>query len=380
MREELLRRTAALVPVLRQRAAQTEELRRLPDETVADLVEAQLMRTGVPLRYGGFDVDHTTMFELAFELGRACGATAWCYSLWAVHSWLLGYWPQEAQDEFFANGPDTLASSAFAPEGKTLTACEGGYRISGQWQFSSGCDAATWALLGARTGGGVAWFLIPRSDYEIVDTWFVSGLLGSGSKDIRVEDKFVPAHRVLVDAPAAGENDQAAWDMHHEARYRVPMRALLGWDLVAPLIGIAQGCIDEFVLRIRGQTGGARTVDSAAMQVRLAQASAEVDAARALFLSDIGRTLAMGAEGTPFTELYRARDARDRAFVSNLCLAAVNRLFEASGAHSLFQSVPIQRFHRDAHALSHRDMMMMDIAGQPYGRLALKDDGSAGAK
>lgn len=376
----MLRRATGLVPVLRQRAALTEELRRIPDETVADLIESQIMRVAVPQRYGGIEASHATMFEVAFELGRGCGASAWCYSLWAVHSWLLGYWPQEAQEEFFASGPDTLASSAFAPDGKTLTACEGGFRVSGQWQFSSGCDAAAWAVLGARHSSGVAWILVPRADYEIVDTWFVSGLSGSGSKDIRIEDKFVPAHRVLLDAFGAGENEQNAWELHGETRYRLPMRLLLGWDLVSPLVGIAQGCIDDFISRIRAQTGGARTVDSVPMQVRLAHSGAEVDAAKALFLKDVGKTLEMAASGARFSELYRARDARDRAFVSNLCLQAINRLFEASGAHSLFQSEAIQRFHRDAHALSHRDLMLMDLAGQTYGRLALQGEGIPGAK
>jgi 3-hydroxy-9,10-secoandrosta-1,3,5(10)-triene-9,17-dione monooxygenase len=380
MREQILRRAAELVPVLKQRAALTEQMRRVPDETVDDFIAAQLMRVAVPRRYGGLDVGHEVMFEIAFELGRACGASAWCYSLWAVHSWLMGFWPQEAQEEFYAGGPDTLASSAFAPDGKTLTPCDGGYRVSGQWQFSSGCDASAWVVLGARGPSGLAWILVPRADYEIVDTWFVSGLSGSGSKDIRIDDKFVPTHRVLLDPFNAGDKDETAWDLHSEARYRVPLRMLLGWDLVSPLVGIAHGCIDEFVARIKAQSSGARTSDSVAMQLRLAQASAEVDAAKAVFMADIRKTLEAGASGARISELDRARDARDRAFVSNLCLQAINRLFEASGAHALFQTEPIQRFHRDAHALSHRDLMMMDIAGQAYGKLALSADGGSGVK
>ena len=373
MRTELLRRAADLVPTLKQRALQTEQLRQLPDETVADILGAQLIRAGVPKRFGGFDMPHETMFEIAFELGRGCGASAWCYSLWAVHSWVLGYWPLQAQEEFYAGGPDTLASSAFAPDGKTLVPCDGGYRVSGQWQFSSGCDASAWAVLGARGPSGVAWILVPRSDYEIVDTWFVSGMAGSGSKDIRIDNAFIPEHRVLHDPFNAGDRDETAWELHGEARYRVPLRTLLGWDLVSPLVGIAYGVIDEFVARTRAQATGARTAESVPMQVRLAQAAAEVDAARAMFLADIRFTLAAGAAGTRIPEIDRARDARDRAFVSNLCMAAINRLFEASGAHSLFQTEAIQRFHRDAHALTHRDLMLLDLAGQTYARLLLQE-------
>lgn len=372
---EIVRRASELVPVLRARAAQTEELRRVPPETVRDFIASQIMRVGVPRNFGGLDVDFDVMFEVGWELGRGCGASAWCYSLWTVHSWLVGYWPAKAQEEFFATGPDTLASSSFSAEGKTATPCDGGFRLSGHWEFSSGCDAADWVELGATTPDGAVWLLAPRADFEIVDNWYVSGLSGSGSKDIVVDDKFVPAHRVL-NFLKAGDDDLSGWDLHKQSRYRVPLRVLLGWDLVAPLVGIAQGCIDEFVSRTNARPGRAGTAASTAMQVRLAEAAAEVDAAKSLFMTDVREILDGGAQGRRFGELERARYVRDKAFISRLCMQAVNRLFEASGGHALFQSEAIQRFHRDAHALSHRDMMLLDLAGQAYGRL-LFESGSA---
>src|SRR5215510_6223312 len=110
-REELLGRATALLPVLRERAAQTEQLRQIPPETVQDLVSSGLIRIGNPPRYGGLSVEYDTAFDVAWELGRACGSTAWCYSLWTVHNWWVGHFPEQAQEEFFASAPDILASS-----------------------------------------------------------------------------------------------------------------------------------------------------------------------------------------------------------------------------------------------------------------------------
>src|SRR5687767_4757100 len=107
-REEFLARAAALVPVLRERAAATEQLRRIPDETVKDLIASELIRIGNPPRYGGTAHDLDLVYEIAWELGRGCGSTAWCYGLWTVHNWWLGHFAERCQDEFFATGPDTL--------------------------------------------------------------------------------------------------------------------------------------------------------------------------------------------------------------------------------------------------------------------------------
>lgn len=370
-RDELLRRASALVPILRERAEHTEQLRQLPEETVRDLIASELIRVGNPDRYGGLGIEYDVMFEIAWELGRGCGASAWCYALWAVHACIAGYWPARAQEEVFGAGPDVLASSSFNPAGKRAEPVDGGYRISGRWQFSSGCDFSSWAEIGAMSPEGPIWMLVPRADFEIDDNWFVAGLCGSGSKDLVITDAFVPAHRVL-NPERAGNGDWTGWELHRQGRYRVPLRCLLGWDLTAPLIGMAQGCIDEFVSATKLRSGpGGRAADAAYMQIRLAEACAEVAASRALLLTDMREMLERGGQCDTFTDLDRARFRRDRAFITKLCLGAVNRLFEASGGHAIFQSQPLQRFYRDAQAATHRETMLLDASGQEFGRLAL---------
>ena len=367
---ELLARASALAPALRERAAEAEELRRLPDASFDALIATGLYRIAVPMRFGGLDIDYSLALDVAEELARACPATGWCYGLWAAHAWLIGYWPLLAQEEVFGGDPDTLAASSLNTGKSTCVPVDGGYRLSGRWEFSSGCDFSDWVMLGVPGIGERNWALVPKADFQIVDTWFVSGLRGSGSKDIVVDDAFVPSHRVL-DVATAGDGDWTGWDLHEQTRYRAPIPALLGWDLVAPMIGIARGMIDEFIGRLSGTTGAGRTAESEAVHIRLSQACAEVDAARALMHRDVREILDRAASGEGYSALDRARYRRDRAYAIQLCLQSANRIFDISGAHALFDSVALQRYHRDAHAVAHRDTLLMDFGGQDFGRLAL---------
>jgi alkylation response protein AidB-like acyl-CoA dehydrogenase len=369
-REELHRRACALVPTLKERAARTEELRQIPPETVHDLVSSGLIRIGTPKRYGGLGVEYDAAFDVGFELGRACGSAAWCYCLWTVHNWWAGHFPERAQEEFFASGPDTLASSGLNPTRGQATPVPGGLRVSGRWSFSSGCDAASWVFLAVTAPSGIVWVLLPRPDYDILDTWFPSGMRGTGSKDIMVEDAFVPEHRVM-DPSRAGDGDWTGWELHGRLSYRLPIRCMTGWDLLVPLIGSARGAIDAFMSRFQGTTGRGRTAESILMQVRLAEAAVEVEAARELQRRAIREILDKAERGEGFSPLERARYNRDKCFAARLCVQAVNRLFEGSGGAGLAASEPLQRFYRDVNAGSHHQGLSWDAAAEEFGRQAL---------
>jgi len=368
--EELLLRASQLVPLLKERAARTEELRRIPDDTVQDLLSSKLHLIGVPQLFGGLDVNYGLMLEVGALLGTGCASTSWCYSIWSAHSWLVGYWPLEAQEEVFGKSPDILTSSSLNAGKSAMEKTTSGFRLSGRWEFSSGCDAAQWVMVGTDVPEGRVWVLVPRSDYEIVDTWFVSGLKGTGSKDIVIKDLFVPQHRIL-DRDRGGDEERNGWEIHQQDRYRLPLLVLLGWDLVAPMIGIAQGMIEEFTAGLTGTSGPGRTADSDAVQSRLSQASGELDAARALMRSDLRETFEKAQKGETPTTLERSRFRRDKAFIAQLCLSSVNRLFEFSGGHGIFDSESLQRYHRDIQAAVRRDGFIMEISGLQYGRVAL---------
>jgi 3-hydroxy-9,10-secoandrosta-1,3,5(10)-triene-9,17-dione monooxygenase len=366
-----LQRASALVPVLRERAAQAEQLRRVPSDSVQDLRASGLIRIGNPERFGGTGLDIDTAFAVSWELGRACGSTAWCYAVWTAHNWWLGHFPEQCQEEYFATGPDTLFSSALNPANSTAERVAGGFRVSGRWTFSSGVDAADWVMVACGASSDERlWMLLPRTDCEIVDTWFAVGLRGSGSKDVVVRDVFVPEHRT-INPNRAGDSDRTGWELHKRASYQVPLKMFNEWALAAPIIGMAQGVVDEFTQRARRGTGPGRTANSVAQQLRLAEASAEVDTARKLHRADVREILDRAGQGASFPPLDRARYLRDASFTVNLCVKAVNRLYEASGGRAIMEAEPIQRLYRDVHAASHHAALNWDVAAEQFGRHAL---------
>lgn len=366
-REELFNRARELLPAIRDRAPATEALRRIPDETIADLRNAGLLRIANPQRYGGYGLEPDVLFDIAMELASACSSTGWCFCVVLIHNWMIGQWPEQLQEEYFATDPDTLASSSFGPRGR-LEAARGGFRLSGRWDFSSGCDAASWALLGAMSDEGPFWVMVPRADYAIVDTWFVSGLQGSGSKDIQVDDAFVPRHRVIK-LPKLHERIGDGWGLHGRSSYRLPIFSMLSQAIPTPLVGMAQGAVNEFVASLSGKKGPGRTADSVALQLRLAESSAEVDTARILIRHNVAEMLERAQRGDyELSELDMIRYRRDGAFAVRLCVQATGRLFEASGGGGIYTSKAIQRFFRDINAASHHTSLYWDFIAEQYGR------------
>ena len=200
-REELVRRARELAPTLRERAKVASELRHLPEETIEDFHRLGFFKVCQPRRYGGYEMDPSIIFDIQLELGRGCASSAWVYGVLNVHSWQLALFPPEAQDEVWADEPKTLISSSYMPVARTEWV-DGGVKLSGRWSFSSGCDHCDWVFLGGfvPTDNGappdMRTFLVPRSDFEIIDNWHTSGLRGSGSKDVVVDGAFVPDHRM----------------------------------------------------------------------------------------------------------------------------------------------------------------------------------------
>ena len=373
-REECVRRAAGLVPVLRERAPQAEALRCVPQDTIDDLCRAALLRAPLPERCGGCGLDVDLIPSVAAELGRGCGSTAWCYGIWASSNWVIGMYPPQAQEEYWATGVHTLCANSLNPAGATsVTAVAGGYRLSGQWDFASGCDAATWVLVMGAGPAGVLVFLVPRSDFAIHDTWFASGLRGTGSKDVVIDDAFVPAHRVLP-ATDLQEARTPGRVIHATANYRIPTFSVSGYALAAPVVGMAQGAVEIFQATMHHQASAPRGGPMAQLtgvQVRLAEATMEVEAARLIMQHDLHAILARARRDAMPTREERLRTRRNQAYVVMLCVQAVNRLFAGSGGHALFEASPLQRFHRDIHAASHHAALSWDILAEQYGRVLL---------
>jgi 3-hydroxy-9,10-secoandrosta-1,3,5(10)-triene-9,17-dione monooxygenase len=376
---ELLQRAEALVPVLRERAAKAEELRRMPDETIEDLHRTGLFRILQPKRVGGSELPFRAIVELVAAISRGDGSTGWVLANLAAHHWLLGMWPKQAQDEIWGESPDNLIGSALIfPRGRARPV-PGGYRLTGRWPFSSGVDAATWSLIGAIVHdqeSGTAEpriFVLPASDFTIIDTWHVIGLAGTGSKDVAVEDVFVPEYRsVAVREITGGPNPGSA--VNPSVLYQLPAISLFAFCIAGVSLGIAQGAIEYFVETMRTRTSyytGRNLADFVTVQVHLAEAAAIADAARAVLLGDCDEATRIVGEGAIPSLDHRARYRRDGAYAATLCTKAVDVLFQATGGGAIYARNPLQRAFRDVHAANAHYVLNWDINGAMYGRVAL---------
>ena len=372
-RKELVRRAQDLVPALVERAFQTEQSRQIPDETIRDLKAGDLVRAAQPERFGGLGLDFDVTFDVASELGRGCGSTAWCYSIWASHNWIVGMFSERAQKEYWGGSLDALACTSLNPFRGTAAATAGGYTVAGQWDFASGCDAAGWILIVTTSPDGPLMLMVPKTDYTIIDTWFTSGLRGSGSKDVFIDNVFVPEHRALS-MQDMREAQTPGRKLYDTPNYRIPMRNILSFALSSPIIGMAKGAIEAFesvIMEGRSSRTGARLVEAPGLQMRLAEAAALVRTAESMMWRDCAEMYERARlSGMPTLE-ERARYRRDQAFTSKLCVQAVNLLFEASGGRAIVESSPLQRFHRDIHTASHHVSLSWDTTAAQYGAVRL---------
>jgi resorcinol 4-hydroxylase (FADH2) len=370
-----------LVPLLRQKAAATEQARRVSEE-VTDLFRAAgFFRLMQPARFGGYEYGFTAFTDIISELGRGCTSSAWGCSLGAVHQWVLGTFPAQAQDDVWGPNPDAILCGSYAPVAMAESV-EGGYLVKGNWKFASNVDNSQWALLGVQfppeekgRPPSAGFLLAPRSDWSIEDNWFVAGQAGTGSKSVVIEKAtFVPAHRRLTFAEASS-NAPPGTAVNTNPIYRIPFLSAVPVCLVSPLLGTAQGAVDAFVelcgTRLtRGAVAGAGNHLSQffPVQSRLAEASASVDAARLLLDRDTAEVERIAARGEVISVETRIRNRRDHAFAARLSHGAVEALFASVGGAGLALDQPIQRMWRDANAIARHISLNWDAVSSMVGQ------------
>ena len=357
--ETYLERVRALLPALRERAPRAEQLRCLPDETFADFQQAGLFRALQPKRYGGYELDPDIFYQAVIEVGTVCGSSAWILGVIGVHNWHLAIFPPQAQEDVWGKNPSAQLSTSLAPTG-TVERIDSGYRLSGRWSFSSGCDFCHWAVLGgilppAETGQppDARVFLVPRSDYKILDNWHVIGLCATGSKDLIVNEALVPEYRTHTYQDAFHLRHPGA-EVNDAPLYRLPFGLIFPYGITAPAIGAALGALDAFReqtcrrINVRDQS---RVIEDSFVQYRLAEAAAEIGAARDRMLGNFAEMMRLVRAGEEIPLTARARDRWDSGKAIDWCVKAVDRLFEASGGRGIFLDNPIQRAWRDVHAM-----------------------------
>ncbi|MGY8706345.1 acyl-CoA dehydrogenase family protein [Bradyrhizobium sp. 18BD] len=376
----MIARAQALVPRLRERAARTEELRHLPPETEKDLHDAGLFRMLQPKRVGGAELDYVALVDCAELLGRADASVAWNFANLASHHWMLGMFEHKAQDLVWSRDPDALIASSFIFPAGRATRVEGGYRLHGSWPFSSGVASCEWNMLASVVysddeADGIEYriFLLPKNDYKVLDTWNVAGLRGTGSCDVEVKDAFVPDYMTVAVGDLTGGSTPGS-AINPNPSYKLPVFSLFPYVLSGVALGNAQACLDDYaeVARHRISTyNRAKLSDFQSTQIKIAEASAKIDAARLIMRSACIEAMADARRGHIPSMAAKTRYRRDGAFSVNLCTEAVSMLFAASGARGLFTTGVLQRQFRDAHAINSHLAFNFDAAGTNYGRVAL---------
>ena len=368
-----------LAPTLRDRAAETDALRRLPEENVADMRAAGLFRVIQPARCGGWQMDFHAHLDVVEEISAGCGASGWCLGVLQIHSWVAGLLSQQAQDDIYGADQDTLIGAVLNARGEAVRGGNG-YRVSGFWPFGSGSEHSQWAILGARVldeDGEVAdegCFLIPTSEIEIKDDWRVVGLRGTGSCSLVVKNVDVPTHRFIsfIDGRAG---KTPGGHLHDGTLYKAPLAPSLAIALCGPAVGIAEGAINDFIGYVPGRTNpqlrGAAQIDSPLTHQTVAEAKAQVDAARMLLhraADDIHEAAEHGGE---MPVEIRARIRMDSAYAVRLCMEAGEAIFLASGGSGLAESNPVQRAWRDLHAINQHALLQLPTNAEIYGRTIL---------
>jgi 3-hydroxy-9,10-secoandrosta-1,3,5(10)-triene-9,17-dione monooxygenase len=370
----------ALFPRLRDRAARTEELRRLPAETERDLHDAGLFRIVQPKRVGGFEFDYVALVDCADALGQADASVAWNFANLASHHWMLAMFDKRAQDLVWNKDVDALIASSFIFPAGRARKVDGGYVLRGSWPFSSGVDSCEWNMLASVVSSddeadGIEYriFLVNKSDYKIVDMWNASGLRGTGSNDVEVHDAFVAEPMTLAVSDLAGGPTPGS-AVNPNPLYALPVFSLFPYVLSGVALGNAQACLDDYVdlARHRASTyNRAKLGDLQSTQIKIAEASAKIDAARRIMRSNCIEAMADARRGYVPDIAAKTRLRRDGAFSVNLCTEAVSLLFAASGARGLFTTGALQRQFRDGHAINSHIAFNFDAAGTNYGRVAL---------
>ena len=351
---ELIQRAKALAPRFAERAQATDREGRVPAQSVKEMADAGLLRVLQPKRWGGHEMDPRVFYQIQMALASGCMSTAWIYGVIGVHYWQLSLYKEQAQLDVWGKDPSTRIASTYMPVGKAEKV-DGGYRFSGRWGFSSGVEHCEWIFLGGLLpkldGSGAlehCTFLLPKSDYKVVENWDVLGLRGTGSHDIVVENAFVPEHRTNrtndnSDPACPGRMLNNGW------LYRIPFAQVFQRAVSTACIGALDGAIAHFRERAAAHVGkhGAKTAEDPNAQLAVCEAMMAADQLRLILLRNYEPIVDCAKRGTQMVVEDRLLQRAQSAQVPKVCFEHINNLLKATAASGTYKTNPIERAFRD---------------------------------
>jgi len=376
---EAMGRARECVPALKARAQKCEDARVLLPENEKLLHETGLFRFHQPRRFGGMELPFAAVVDIVAELARGCPSTAWNVGNLGCHHWILGYYEPRTQHDVWDENPDALIASSIALAAGRGKKVDGGFVVSGRWPFSSGVDNCQWNMLAVtiyEDTTPVDWrlCLVPAKDYEIIDTWYAMGMIGTGSKDIEAKEVFVPERRALALGRCRGGLEHPGAELNGGPLYRVPIVASAGHPLSATALGAAEGAFESVLSSFKTRAGtytGAKVADFQAVQVKLAEARCLIDSATALMRGSAEGFDAIAQKNEIPDLATKLHWRAQNAYAVRQARQAVETLWSCYGANAIYTRDPLQRFHRDLQAINQHFSFNFDIAGAAYGSVAL---------
>ncbi|MFQ6396212.1 hydroxylase [Nocardia sp. KC 131] len=379
MAHEVVQRVEEFGPELAGLAEENEKLGKLSDRTVELLKSAGVIRLLQPKEYGGYTAHPSEFAEAVMAVARHDGAAGWVCGVVGVHPWELAQMDPRLAQEVWGENPDSWIASPYMPNGVANPVEGGGYTLSGRWPFSSGSDHCDWDFLGALLGDGkgkpvmpptVMHVVLPRSDYSIIDdSWDVVGLRGTGSKDVVVENAFLPEYRTIeqsdVQAGAAAERVGLT-----ETLYKLPFAAMFPLGITSAVIGMCEGALALHLdqQRERVAVTGVQVKDDPYVLYSAGEAASEIAASRVQLIDGISRLYDKVESGQEVTIEDRSNVRRNQVRCAWRAVSALDEIIARSGGNAFRRSNPLQRYWRDAHAgLNH----MIHVPGVAYHANAL---------
>lgn len=379
-RDALVERARALVPTLKSRAAECEELRSVPAETMRDFAKAGCHRIIQPSRFGGAEAPLNAIVDIQSTITSGCGSSGWVHGQNVIHNFMVAAWPKEGQDDVWGAKPEAFLSGILIAGLGRAKKVKGGWRLSGRWPFVSGVSVCDWCLFSAfaESEGSAAepetWqFILPQGSFEIIDTWRAIGLRGTCSHDVKVDDVFVPDHRALpLEGSRGGDSPGSA--VNRAAIYRAPSYALFSIVQGSSSLGMAQGTFDAYLEQARKRASlvsGKSVADYGNTHIKLGEAAASLDGARTILINAANLAQGIAEAGRVPTMVERTRFRRDGAFAGRLCMRAVELVLELAGGSGIYDSNPISRGYRDLRSANTHISQNWDVNASNWGRAAL---------